>query len=74
MVNLEYRVHLRPLFVAGHDGISAGLVVSMEGQFTNVFNTLDTSGPLSTPFRTQLSSMATQRVYLLTWRTWNTVD
>jgi hypothetical protein len=41
------------LFVAGHDEISAGLVVSMEGQFTNVFNTLDTSGPLSKPFRTQ---------------------
>jgi hypothetical protein len=53
MVNPEYTVHLRPLFVAGHDEISARRVVSIKGQFTDVFNTIDTSGPVSEPFRTQ---------------------
>jgi hypothetical protein len=53
MVDPEYTVHLCPLFVAGHDEISARRMVLIEGQFTDVLNTLDTSGPLSTPFRTQ---------------------
>jgi hypothetical protein len=53
MVNPEYTVHLHPLFVAGHDKISARRMDSIEGQFTDVFNTLDTSGPVSEPFRTQ---------------------
>jgi hypothetical protein len=37
MVNPDYTVHLRPLFVAGHGEISAIRVVSIEGQFTDVF-------------------------------------
>lgn len=52
MTEHRYPVHLRPLFFAGHSEISAKRIVSFEGQFTDVSNHFDASGPTREPYRT----------------------
>ena len=48
-----YTVHIRPIFLIGHDGASAARVVSAEAQIADVFNTFDIDGRIGGAYRSQ---------------------